>query len=339
MGIIKKIVNFVKWNWEENQAGYARMTSQEETSKTARPIEAPPLQENLSHAQGPSAQTWKRGQAIPKRDMLDEAVIHFMECGLASYSLLERRLGINYRAAVELVDKMEMLGIIGQDNKYASRKVITTEEEYFKRKPLLNIGFCKKVDYSKIDAMVVIHAMETQIESLYQTSMDGVHSAEMGEYLFNEFKNNCMSSKLPLAAEVRLTSLLSEYEEKFLTPKPFVSIDKMDGHQFEKWCASLLEQNGFIDICITKGSGDQGVDIVAIKDEIHYAIQCKCYKSDLDNTPIQQVYAGKTFYHCQVAVVMTNQYFTKGAVELAQATGVLLWDRDKLKQMMESAAP
>ena len=33
---------------------------------------------------------------------------------------------------------------------------------------------------------------------------------------------------------------------------------------------------------------------------------------------------------------MTNQHFTNGAKELANATGVLLWDREKLFQMMTS---
>lgn len=31
---------------------------------------------------------------------------------------------------------------------------------------------------------------------------------------------------------------------------------------------------------------------------------------------------------------MTNQYFTAGAKELAEATGVLLWDREKLEEML-----
>ena len=33
---------------------------------------------------------------------------------------------------------------------------------------------------------------------------------------------------------------------------------------------------------------------------------------------------------------MTNRHFTSGAKELAKATGVLLWDREKLLQMMSN---
>lgn len=114
-------------------------------------------------------------------------------------------------------------------------------------------------------------------------------------------------------------------------------IDKMEGHQFERYCAELLRKLNFTDVEITKGSGDQGVDVIAVKEGVRYAIQCKCYSSHLGNTPIQEVNAGKQLYHCHVAVVLTNQYFTSGAKELAEVTGVLLWDRDELMRMIEKA--
>jgi hypothetical protein len=41
--------------------------------------------------------------------------------------------------------------------------------------------------------------------------------------------------------------------------------DSLEGHEFEYWCANLLRQNGFVDVEVTQGSGDQGVDIIARK--------------------------------------------------------------------------
>ena len=119
-----------------------------------------------------------------------------------------------------------------------------------------------------------------------------------------------------------------------LDSSTYYDFDSFEGHEFEYWCANLLRCNGFENVEVTPGSGDQGVDIIAEKDDIRYAIQCKCYSSDLGNTPVQEVWAGKSMYHCQVGVVMTNRYFTKGARELAGTTGVLLWDRDKLLKMI-----
>lgn len=111
-------------------------------------------------------------------------------------------------------------------------------------------------------------------------------------------------------------------------------VDAMGGHEFEHWCAGLLSKNGYSNVKLTPASGDQGVDILAEKDGILYAIQCKCYSSDLGNTPIQEVNTGRAIYNCHIGAVMTNRYFTKGAKDAAEATGILLWDRDKLKQMM-----
>lgn len=116
-----------------------------------------------------------------------------------------------------------------------------------------------------------------------------------------------------------------------------LTIDLMDGHDFEYWCADLLRKIGFTNVEVTPGSNDQGVDILAHKDGVKYAIQCKRYSHDLGNTPVQEVHAGKSMYNCHVGVVMTNQHFTKGAKDLAQATGVLLWDREWIQQHLESS--
>ena len=51
------------------------------------------------------------------------------------------------------------------------------------------------------------------------------------------------------------------------------SYDEMEGHEFEYFCADLLEKRGFEEVEVTKGSGDYGVDILAEKDGVTYAIQ------------------------------------------------------------------
>lgn len=108
-------------------------------------------------------------------------------------------------------------------------------------------------------------------------------------------------------------------------------IDQMSGLSFEHFCANVLEKLGFSRVHVTPGTGDQGVDILAVKDGIKYAIQCKNYASPLGNTPVQEVAAGIQYYHCHVGVVMTNSHFTSGAIDLAKATNVLLWDRETLE--------
>ena len=113
--------------------------------------------------------------------------------------------------------------------------------------------------------------------------------------------------------------------------------DSMEGHQFEYFCADILKKNGFENVEVTQGSGDHGIDILAEKDGISYAIQCKCYSSNIGNAAVQQAHTGKSLYHKDIAVVLTNRYFTAQAKEEAQALGVKLWDRDKLNSMIEKA--
>ena len=85
---------------------------------------------------------------------------------------------------------------------------------------------------------------------------------------------------------------------------------------------------------MTQGSGDQGIDVIAWRDGVKYGIQCKCYSSVVGNKAVQEAFAGKAFYECHVAVILTNSYFTRAAAELAKSNNVVLWDGDKLREMM-----
>lgn len=169
------------------------------------------------------------------------------------------------------------------------------------------------------------HSFEADLASVRSRFSDS--TAELARSANEEVKiaaklnaPNLRSTTLPTTEDI-----FSQYGG---TDAALLSVDLMDGHTFEQWCAEALRNCGFIEVEVTPGSGDQGVDVLAKKDGIKYAIQCKCYSSNLGNTPIQEVNAGKFFYNCHVGVVMTNQYFTPKARDLANATGTLLWDRD-----------
>ena len=111
--------------------------------------------------------------------------------------------------------------------------------------------------------------------------------------------------------------------------------EEMEGHEFEYYCADLLRKKGFLEVEVTKGSGDYGVDVLAEKDGITYAIQCKCYQTPVGVRAVQEAYAGRDYYDRMVGVVMTNQYFTAPAVDAARKLKILLWDRGYLDSMLE----
>lgn len=114
-----------------------------------------------------------------------------------------------------------------------------------------------------------------------------------------------------------------------------IDLDTMEGHEFEYYCAELLRKRGFEEVEVTPGSKDYGVDILAEKDGVSYAIQCKRYAAPVGVKAIQEAYAGRDYYDKMVGVVLTNQYFTKPAVEAAKKLKILMWDGGYLEEMME----
>ena len=148
---------------------------------------------------------------------------------------------------------------------------------------------------------------------------------------FNE-DNKQLSSTIVNKLDL-IIDFISRYKNVYDTNVKY-NIDEMDGHDFERYCANLLIGYGFVNVHVTKGSGDQGVDIIGWYGGYKYAIQCKRYSHKLGNTPIQEVSAGKNYYGCQVGLVITNNYFTEGAVALAKVNNVQLWNRDKLMSLI-----
>lgn len=112
-------------------------------------------------------------------------------------------------------------------------------------------------------------------------------------------------------------------------------IDLMTGQQFEHLVAKLLLNLGY-ETEVTKSSGDQGIDVIASKDGNKLGIQAKCYSSSVGNTAIQEAVAGKAHYKLDRVMVVTNHFFTESAKQLAKSNGVILWDREILKEKLSS---
>lgn len=147
-----------------------------------------------------------------------------------------------------------------------------------------------------------------------------------------DMKTEYMMAAAAIAVVVILIFVILRLLKRKPHPLPF---DEMEGHDFEYFCADLLQKHGFLDVQVTKGSGDYGIDILAEKDGVTYAIQCKRYQEPVGVKAIQEAYAGRDYYDRMVGAVLTNQYFTSPAVEAAKKLKILLWDRGYLEEMME----
>ena len=150
-------------------------------------------------------------------------------------------------------------------------------------------------------------------------------------------RNNLINA---LEERIRISNInLDEYAKEcnnYVRFKDKSDFDIMNGHDFEYFCADLLTKNGFSSVEVTLGSGDHGIDILAEKDGITYAIQCKCHSKDIGNPAVQQAHTGKSIYKKDIAVVLTNRDFTTQAKEEAEMLGVKLWNREKLLSLINT---
>lgn len=242
-------------------------------------------------------------------EMFIEAVDVILETEQASVSVLQRRLKLGYARAARIIDEMEKNEIVGQFRGVEPRAIFITKNQWKVLKP---------------------SAKYTPDENSFEKKQD--------KTLLTEAENTMLKAKLAVALAEKENlerSIKQDLKDKMTVAKAeLLTIDLMEGHDFENWCAEALRNSGFTNVTVTPGSGDQGVDIVAEKDGLRYAVQCKRYNSDLGNTPVQEVFTGARFYNCHVGVVITNRNFTSGAKDAAAATGVLLWGRSWILQYL-----
>lgn len=107
--------------------------------------------------------------------------------------------------------------------------------------------------------------------------------------------------------------------------------DSLTGQEYEILCKDILCKNGW-SVEMTKVVGDQGVDLIATKDNNRVAIQCKKYTSSIGNWAVQEVIAGKSFYRATHGVVVSNAPYTKSAIDLAKANKISLLHHNDLLQ-------
>lgn len=113
-------------------------------------------------------------------------------------------------------------------------------------------------------------------------------------------------------------------------------IDRMDGKTFEKYLAALFKSKDY-SAELTKASGDYGVDVILhSSSESKIIIQAKCYSNKVPISAIQEISAARSYYGTNNAWVITNNYFTQPAINLARSNGIKLIDRKALAELINS---
>ena len=97
----------------------------------------------------------------------------------------------------------------------------------------------------------------------------------------------------------------------------------VSGIDFERDCGDQLQKQGF-SVEYTKQSGDFGADIIASKDGIKYALQCKAGQTLSGVKAVQEASSGRQHYRADYAVVVSQSGFTSAASALAASMRVVL---------------
>lgn len=151
--------------------------------------------------------------------------------------------------------------------------------------------------------------------------------------MFDSFYEKFRAIKEGLNAQ-DIKSKLKTKQVRKINKYTIDDIDIMTGAEFEEFVGLLFKKMGYSSQ-VTKQSGDQGLDVIATKNGTKIGIQAKCYSNTVGNSAVQEAVAGKSFYNCDKVIVITNNFFTPAAIELAQSNGVILWNRDMLKEKLK----
>ncbi|TGQ83741.1 restriction endonuclease [Mesorhizobium sp. M8A.F.Ca.ET.207.01.1.1] len=104
------------------------------------------------------------------------------------------------------------------------------------------------------------------------------------------------------------------------------------GISYEKEVAERLSKLGY-DVETTPITGDFGADLIAEKDELRYALQCKSYVKPVGVKAVQEAAGSRRYYKCDFAVVVSMSGFTAAAQELSIELGVLLASDSSLDRL------
>lgn len=124
-------------------------------------------------------------------------------------------------------------------------------------------------------------------------------------------------------------------KKRFYLNSTLNKIDNFKGEEFEDYLYYIYKQHGY-KVKKTPRTGDFGVDLILIdRSGEKIAIQAKRWKSNVGVKAVQEIVAGRIHYNCDRAVVVTNSYFTKAAIKLANSNNVELVNRDQISKFIK----
>lgn len=192
----------------------------------------------------------------------------------------------------------------------------------YTEKELVHLVFnSDKINARKHLFTITLNNENTNDKSLYFSDLIDLYNQEIEINNLKAFEEN----------------LSIENDDRINIEELLIRIDFMDGYEFEAFITELYSKLKYSAVN-TKGSGDQGVDVL-VTDNLGYktGIQVKRSNSKVSNRAVQEIFSGINYYSCQNGIVITNNFFTNSAIDLAARNNIELINRTKLRTLIKNA--
>jgi restriction system protein len=136
-----------------------------------------------------------------------------------------------------------------------------------------------------------------------------------------------------IGAVVIIRISFSLYKIYRLNKAGLPQIDKMSGEEFEMFLEQLFKRLGY-KVERVGHVADYGADLIIEKDGIRTAVQAKRWNNPIPIRAVQEVVTTMAHYNATHSMIVTNNFFTLNARNLAKENYVELVDRQKLASLI-----
>lgn len=226
------------------------------------------------------------------------------------------------REEYEFSQKLAAWGLKTDAEKRSYAKALNVIREHRKELAIRKRQLVAKRAYGVVDSKQWQDEIELFIEEVIKPATMSSKGAPKEEHWLtsNELAMDDLRKRINKAAS-------------FPPPRTKFS-ETMPPLEYEKLVCDTLRRLGW-DAKTTKGSGDQGVDVLASREGVSVVIQCKLYSSPVGNAAVQEAISGREFEKADYAAVVSNATYTKSAIQLASTANVQLLHHDQLSELYD----
>ena len=209
-------------------------------------------------------------------------------------------------------------------------------QDYELRQILANVKTLKVRVFSRFNNILSekeISALDNEIANLLFSI--GEYTRKADSWKKELFCDDYLAAKHEY--EERIKQFRAKEQKKSELTLKVDQLQSLQPREFEEWTQSLFVALGYDNVILTPTSGDKGIDIRAEKAGKRIAVQCKKYKGVI-GTPILQGFLGAMQTEgFDKGFIITTGTFSVGAEKMVESTPVELYDKIRLRELIEEA--